>query len=214
MEQSRNWGFNLTHMTVKKHYIILISLIATLSVLFFLIAPSWIVPKNTIISEIDNGTRLSGSRTRKVKNGWQGYVLNDRTEIVATNTDIFNPVYSILQERKSSNYISIQVIYLKRTGILDFKVIDYNGVFLYNKTFEEAVEMAKQQDLSTLKPITGEIKVDISPFKDNPEKIQEGSDVYSNPDYQKLFEKCLEETTEFPNVDICQRKVYDMLKNK
>jgi len=207
-----------------------ILIVGTFSVLIIIIISTlfivlvYIIPKNSIIEEANNGTRISDSRYDKIPGGWDTLVKNSRSEVVQSKFDLFNPIYSIVQQGNGDKYVVVAVIQMKRNGVFAFQVVDYSTVFFFKKDFNEVLEMAKSKDLTHLQEIQQEIKINTSPFKDRPEDLDKYIKAKTNPEFFNLMKKCLTENTppqnnvtatlNFPPDKNCEEKVMNELETK
>ena len=92
-------------------------------------------------------------------------------EIILTKYDLIHPTYTILlsgcilkysggesQPKNECNYFNAIVLYLERTGILTWKVKDFNSGNIANTNLDKARNLLKNNDLLSLpKEIDGQI---------------------------------------------------------
>jgi hypothetical protein len=109
--------------------------------------PVFIQGKGAIISEFDNGTKLSGDGKSRVSGGWAGFTeRNEEVEIVVTNNHILQPTLSIIADE------TVLIVNLDRDSVVDFDVIDYQLVTTNDLSFEQLVNLAQRYDLSKENP--------------------------------------------------------------
>jgi len=111
-------------------------------------------PENRIIWEFNNLGTFTGDRKAPSKNGIDDYLLGGNYKIVQTKFDFQKPTYTILLERPSQfqfekKIIDARVVYMERTGLRDWKVINWRSNQIDQITFSEATNLASRYDLTT-----------------------------------------------------------------
>jgi hypothetical protein len=185
---------------IKSLTIIFLVLLVFSTILASLIIPIYISPKDRIIKEINEGTALSGDGVERIKGGWDEYVTETgKKEIVLTSFNLFNPVYSMITQRRvGSPKINVQIIYLQRSGINKFN-IDTTKVWfstIKNTTFQEAIQIAKTHDLSKNNPDPENITVFEPPTEEEIQERRESEDIMdfkiNNPEFGLKMQECLD----------------------
>ena len=165
-------------------------------------------PNSVIINETNNSVKLSGDRASKIKGGWQGYI-DEGSEItnVLTKFDLFNPVYTNVYKVKGSNTTRFKIINLTRKDFFNFEVSDYTFASTEKQiTFDEALALAKQYDLSKYNPDPANIIINPAPSREQVEKSKKLNDINNqlkdNVEYNNAINECV---TKYrgPDQDIC-----------
>jgi hypothetical protein len=174
----------------RKSIYMIISIFIFLLIAFLLVYPVFSEPEKIIIEETNSGVKLSGDRVSIIQGGWEGFLDNgNRNELVLTKFDLINPEYTQIYSI-SENIIRFKVINLRRFGIYNFNIESYIFVSLDNKTFDEAVEIARNYDLTKENPDPENITVFEPPSPEEVERQQRVSDRNDNPEYIEAFKSC------------------------
>ncbi len=86
---------------------------------------------------------------RRVEDTYKEFIEEEpQSKIVMTNFDLFRPTFSLVQESTRNNeQIFVETFYLKRKSPISFDVTKSFRNIVSNKDFDEAVKLAKKQDL-------------------------------------------------------------------
>lgn len=115
-------------------------------------------------------------------------------EFIFTKIDPFSPVVTLVAEEKdgSSSYNALS---LKRIGLSDFSYESQIGGSIKNKTFQEAVEIARKYDLTKENPDPANIVVYPAPTREEVAKSKtrdtKDEELRNNPAFQPDLDKCI-----------------------
>jgi hypothetical protein len=119
-----------------------------------------IVPYSKIPSFIENEytTKSTFSRNGGIpKDGIKNWTVDQDYKIVQTKYDYFKPVYSIVAGYEQNRnvvedykkIVQVEVVYLERQGLQDWKVIKYLDNQVNGLNYKEVLDLASQHDLTT-----------------------------------------------------------------
>jgi hypothetical protein len=165
-------------MTKKITIITIITLLLLIGVTVLVYLPflNFENTKNIIINWISSGkeTKLTGRKITNYQNGDTFYsVYKDfysKYDFVTTEYNPFNPIITAIKENISSKDLSIDIYKMQRINLMDFDLYEQRGATIKNKSFEEAVEIAKKYDLSKENPDPTNITVYPAPTKEEVER--------------------------------------------
>jgi len=100
-----------------------------------------------------------------------------RYEFVFTNTNPFSPVITIIEEEKNSKNITCSIYSFQRKDIFNFKLSDFHNCFMNGYKHEDAILIAKKQNLAENNPDSKNIIV---------EKLKESSE---NNDVERILKE-------------------------
>ena len=108
---------------------------------------------------------------------------SNKFEVVITNLNPFNPVLTYVQDsKKDDKNITYDILYLKRNLTnfsfeIESRIISKSK----NKSFQEAVEIARKYDLTKENPDPANITVYPAPTKEEVEREKKNETIKSNP---------------------------------
>ena len=157
--------------------------------------------KNQIIDWISKGqeTKLTGQKISDYKNGDNFNTIYadfySRYEFVTTKFDIVKPLISVVKEDKATKFSSIDMYSLNRIGLNNFELLEIRTSSLKNKTFQEAVEIARKYDLTKENPDPANIVVYPAPTREEVAKSKtrdtKDEELRNNPAFQPDLDKCI-----------------------
>lgn len=124
-------------------------------------------------------------------------------QFVISKPDLFNPVISLVREDKCCDEykkVTIDIYHLKRTGINSFELHSYSNNTIRNRSYQQALEIAKKYDLTKTNPDPANITVFPAPSreevqrqKDSQKKLEDMNAI--NQSLQNQFEEVLKKST-------------------
>ena len=133
--------------------------------------------KDQIIAWDSDGKEVTatGRKITEYKKGYDFFQamnqFSQRYEFVLTDNNPINPVVShVSLEKTGIQNITINLYQLKRNGLFSYDLFEQRGLKVQNKTFDEALALAKQYDLSKYNPDPANIIINPAPTRDEVER--------------------------------------------
>lgn len=136
---------------------------STILVLALLVTGAYFYFQNQLTNEkaleitkdaYNNNPILSPDEKYPLKAGFNGYVRDLKYEVVVSKEDIFKPVIALIRASfqdtdQVKDLYDINNLYLERTGISSWKVIDYRYSTSTKTSFDEIKTLASKYDITT-----------------------------------------------------------------
>ena len=114
-------------------------------------------------------------------------------EFVITEFNPFSPVITLVSKDRDST-VSVNILVLKRNINNSFEFQTQRGGYMRNKTFDEALALAKRYDLSKYNPDPTNIIINPAPTREQVEKNKQLNDknnqLRDNPEFIKAYREC------------------------
>ena len=187
-------------MTIKIKLILILSgtlVIFTLSLIAILFYP--LFQSSTLFSNTKAAyntsleTKITGGKLASYREGdnfekYYSEVYNGYQFVVSSYNPL-NPTITLIIQNKNGS-ISFDLLTLRRKGFNDFDYLTQNGGSIKNKSFQEAIDLAKKYDLSKENPDPSNITVFPAPTREEVQKIKAKQDIIDNPKYVERYNIC------------------------
>jgi hypothetical protein len=139
---------------------------------------------------------------------------NSDYKFVITDSNLLKPVVTLIEKSKNSSlYTSIYKLERNFTNVEVYEKIQVN---IQNKSFQEAIELAKKYDLSKENPDPENIIVQTPPTKEEVQKQKDKdkliTDQQNNKEYIEELNKCSkireDEITKYLKIDPTTNQIY------
>jgi hypothetical protein len=206
----------------KKNKKIIILILTFLGVVILILVSLLYLPLINIdkylISSLNNGTEAIENKDKiaDYKNGYNFEKFSKEFykeyKFVYTN---YNPIELTITFVASNNCCDknndITVYHLKRKSITEFEIYSFAKVFIKNKTFQEAAELAQKYDLAQTNPDPANITVNPKPTQKEIDDAKEANKWLNNEEYLKAGQECVN-NPDLIAKNLVQRCIYDLDK--
>jgi hypothetical protein len=178
----------------KKNIIFFISvLFSILLVIYFLYYPLYFgnIGEKNLAKEYNSETSIfSYDQNSPIIDGWEGVKQrNPNYEVVLTNNNPFSPIFSYVTDNGYSRGVGHLYLKRKSTFSMEFELVNYIA-YRTEKPFDEAIEIARNYDLTKENPDPQNIKVIEPPTAEEIEARKQRDkeqEEFLNSDFYKEF---------------------------